>query len=233
MEDKLRRSNHDLEQFAYVASHDLSEPLRVISGFVELLSRRYGQRLDEEGERFIEFIVSGVERMQTLIDDLLAYSRAGRATLEPRDCDAAAVVSDLLRALRPELDARGVDVQVGELPTVKAEKSLLRQIFQNLITNAVKFSDTEESVVRIRAERIPGGWRFDVADNGPGIEPRYRERIFEMFQRLHGRDVAGSGIGLAIVKRLVERHGGRVWASDADPRGAVFSFTIPDRAAAS
>jgi signal transduction histidine kinase len=180
----------------------------------------------------MEFIVSGVERMQALIDDLLAYSRAGRATLEPRNCDAGAVVADLLRALRPELSARGVEMQVGELPTVKAEKVLLRQIFQNLISNAVKFSDASSPVVRIEAEHVPGAWRFDVSDNGPGIDPRYRQRIFEMFQRLHGRDVAGSGIGLAIVQRLVERHGGRVWVSEAEPRGAMFSFTIPDRAAA-
>jgi PAS domain S-box-containing protein len=233
MEDELRRSNHDLEQFAYVASHDLSEPLRVISGFVELLSRRYGSQLDEEGERFIDFIVSGVERMQTLIDDLLAYSRAGRATLDPREIDVAALVGDLLRALRPELEARGVDIQLGALPFVKAEKSLLRQVFQNLISNAVKFSDTEAPAVRISSERVPGAWRFEVSDNGPGVEPRYRERIFEMFQRLHGRDVPGSGIGLAIVKRLVERHGGHVWVSDASPRGAMFNFTIPDRVAAS
>ncbi|HLJ04101.1 MAG TPA: PAS domain S-box protein [Solirubrobacteraceae bacterium] len=233
MEDELRRSNHDLEQFAYVASHDLSEPLRVISGFVELLSRRYGSQLDEEGERFIDFILTGVERMQALIDDLLAYSRAGRATLDPREVDVAALVEDLLRALRPELEARGVDVQVGTLPSVRAEKSLLRQVIQNLISNAVKFSDAAAPVVRVSSERVPGAWCFAVADNGPGVEPRYRERIFEMFQRLHGRDVPGSGIGLAIVKRLVERHGGRVWVSDASPRGATFNFTIPDRVAAS
>jgi PAS domain S-box-containing protein len=233
MEDELRRSNHDLEQFAYVASHDLSEPLRVISGFVELLSRRYSSQLDEEGERFIEFIVSGVERMQALIDDLLAYSRAGRATLDPREVDVAALVDDLLRPLRPELDARGIEVQVGMLPTIRAEKSLLRQVFQNLISNAAKFSDAAAPVVRISSERVPGAWRFEVSDNGPGVDVRYRKRVFEMFQRLHGRDVPGSGIGLAIVKRLVERHGGRVWVSDASPRGARFNFTIPDRVAVS
>jgi PAS domain S-box-containing protein len=228
IEEELRRSNHDLEQFAYVASHDLSEPLRVIAGFVDLLARRYRGQLDEDADRFIDFTVAGVERMQALIDDLLAYSRAGRANVERREVDAAAVIKDVLWTLEPQLQARGARIEVGELPTVAAEPALLRQIFQNLISNAIKFNDSDEPVVEIRAERTGDGWRFDVVDNGPGVEARFAERVFELFQRLHGRDVQGSGMGLAIVRRLAERHGGRAWVSPAQPRGSVFSFTIPD-----
>ncbi len=228
VEEELRRSNHDLEQFAYVASHDLSEPLRVIAGFVDLLARRYRGQLDEDADRFIDFTVSGVERMQALIDDLLAYSRAGRVRIERREVDVGVVLRDVLWALEPQVRARGVRVETGEMPIVAAEEALLRQILQNLISNAIKFSDADEPAVEVRAVRWNGGWRFDVIDNGPGIELRHAARVFEMFQRLHGREVAGSGMGLAIVKRLTERHGGRVWVSPAHPRGSVFSFTIPD-----
>lgn len=230
MDEELRRSNHDLEQFAYVASHDLSEPLRVIAGFVDLLARRYRGQLDEDADRFIDFIISGVERMQVLIDDLLAYSRAGRARIAPRPLDTAEVVRDVIWALEPTLQEKGASIEVGELPTVRAEKALIRQVFQNLIANAVKFADAEPPRVRVSARRVPGAWRFDVEDNGPGVDPRHAERIFEMFQRLHGREVAGSGMGLAIVKRLVERHGGKVWVAPAPSGGSVFSFTLPDRA---
>jgi PAS domain S-box-containing protein len=229
IEEELRRSNHDLEQFAYVASHDLSEPLRVIAGFTDLLSRRYRGQLDEDADKFIDFIVSGVERMQSLIDDLLAYSRAGRGQLELRDVDAGAVVRDVLWSLEPQIEAQNVDVQVGELPMVRAERTALRQIFQNLVANAIKFSDSERPLVRIGARRTGSGWCFDIQDNGPGIEPRHAERVFELFQRLHGREVAGSGMGLAIVKRLTERHGGRVWVTPAEPCGSVFHVSLPDR----
>ena len=229
IDEELRRSNRDLEQFAYVASHDLSEPLRVIAGFVDLLARRYRGRLDEDADRFIDFIVSGVERMQALIDDLLNYSRAGRAHLERQPVDVGAVVRDVLWALGPLLQARAVDVDVSALPVVQAEKAMLRQIFQNLISNAIKFGDADHPAIRVGATQLPGGWRFDVQDNGCGVEPRHAERVFEMFQRLHGREVPGSGMGLAIVKRLTERLGGRVSVTAAEPRGSIFSVTIPDR----
>jgi light-regulated signal transduction histidine kinase (bacteriophytochrome) len=229
IEEELRRSNQDLEQFAYVASHDLSEPLRVIAGFVDLLARRYRGRLDEDADRFIDFIVTGVERMQRLIDDLLLYSRAGRGQLQRTSVDVGEVVRDVLWALGPQLRDREVEVDVAELPTVLAERAMLRQIFQNLISNAIKFGDPSRPWVRIRAVHQPGAWRFEVEDNGAGIEPRYAERIFEMFQRLHGREVPGSGMGLAIVKRLTERLGGRVAVAPADPKGSIFTVTIPDR----
>jgi PAS domain S-box-containing protein len=227
--EELRRSNRDLEQFAYVASHDLSEPLRVIAGFVDLLARRYRGRLDEDADRFIDFIISGVERMQALIDDLLNYSRAGRAQLERRPVDVGAVVRDVLWALGPQLTAHAVDVDVSPLPVVQAEKAMLRQIFQNLISNAIKFGDADHPAIRVGATQLSSGWRFDVQDNGCGVEPRHADRIFDMFQRLHGREVPGSGMGLAIVKRLTERLGGHVSVTAAAPRGSIFSVTIPDR----
>jgi light-regulated signal transduction histidine kinase (bacteriophytochrome) len=230
IDEELRRSNRDLEQFAYVASHDLSEPLRVIAGFVDLLGRRYRGRLDEDADRFIDFIVSGVERMQALIDDLLAYSRAGRVSLTRQPVDVGAVVRDVLWVLGPQLRAQAVDVDVSALPVVQAETTMLRQIFQNLISNAIKFGDPDHPAIRVRATRVRGAWRFDVQDNGAGIEPRHTERVFEMFQRLHGRDVPGSGMGLAIVKRLSERLGGHVSVGAAEPKGSIFSVTIPDRA---
>jgi PAS domain S-box-containing protein len=230
IDEELRRSNRDLEQFAYVASHDLSEPLRVIAGFTDLLARRYRGQLDTEADRFINFIVSGVERLQALIDDLLAYSRAGRGDIELQRVDTDALVREVLWSLEPQLTAKHVSVEVDKLPVVRAEPALLRQIFQNLISNAVKFCDSEEPRITVRAADVGEEWRFEIEDNGPGVDPRHAERVFEMFQRLHGREVAGSGMGLAIVKRLTERHGGRVWVMPASPRGSIFSFTIPDRA---
>ena len=175
-------------------------------------------------------IVSGVERLQTLIDDLLLYSRAGRGQTERRPVDVGEVVRDVLWALGPQLRERDAEVSVAQLPTVMAERGMLRQIFQNLIANAIKFGDPGRPYVQIRAEREPGAWRFEIEDNGSGIEPRHADRVFEMFQRLHGREVPGSGIGLAIVKRLTERLGGRVAVGPAAPKGSIFTVTLPDRA---
>jgi PAS domain S-box-containing protein len=227
-EDELRRSNEELEQFAYVASHDLSEPLRVIAGFIDLLARRYRGRLDEEADRFIDFTVSGVERMQTIIDDLLAYSRAGRAPLELVPVDTALLVQEVLQALASSIAERGASIEIGGLPMVWAEPTLLRQLLQNVIGNAVKFAALQDPRVRIAAVREPESWRFDIADNGAGVDPRHAKRIFEMFQRMHGREIPGTGIGLAIAKRAAERHGGSIWVAPAPGGGSVFRFTIPD-----
>jgi PAS domain S-box-containing protein len=232
-EEQLRRSNEELEQFAYVASHDLSEPLRVIAGFVDLLARRYEGRLDPEADRFIGFTVSGVERMQAIIDDFLAYSRTSRVALELVEVDTAGLVREVLQSLSASIAEHGTRVEVGGLPRVRAEPTLLRQLFQNLIGNAIKFADGSSSQVSISAVREQARWRFDVADNGPGIDPRYAKRIFDMFQRLHGRDVPGTGIGLSIAKRIAERHGGSIWVAPALGGGSVFRFTIPDRCEAS
>jgi PAS domain S-box-containing protein len=225
-ERELQRSNADLEQFAYVASHDLSEPLRVIAGFVDLLARRYEGQLDEEADRFIAFTVSGVERMQALIDDILAYSKAGRAELRLADVDTGELVEGVLADLDGLIEERGARVEVADLPTVWAEPVLLRQVFQNLIGNAIRFADEDAPHVRVSATSRRARWRIDVEDNGGGVDPAQTERIFEMFQRLHGRDVPGTGIGLAIAKRIVERHDGRIWVDPAPDGGSIFRFTI-------
>jgi PAS domain S-box-containing protein len=225
----LERSNADLEQFAYVASHDLQAPLRVVAGFVDLLRRRYRDQLDSDADKFIDYAVDGVERMQRLIDDLLAYSRLridGEKDLKPVDFNDT--VEDVLADLREEISESDARVSVGDLPTVKAEPSQIGQVFQNLISNAVKFSNTEAPEVEVSAERENGMWRIDIADNGIGIDPQHRERVFEMFQRLHTPDeFPGTGIGLAICKRIVEHHGGHISADSGPGGGTVMSFTLP------
>ena len=227
----LERSNRDLEQFAYVASHDLQEPLRKVSSFCQLLKRRYGGQLDERADQYIEFAVDGALRMQRLINDLLAFSRVGRTTsgFEPVDLHeiglAAAAQVEIQRA---EVDGR---IVVGELPRVQGDAALLRQLLFNLIGNGLKFRRPDvDPVVRVEARPSDEGWEFAVADNGIGIEPEYAEKIFVIFQRLHGRDMySGTGIGLALVKKIVEFHGGRVWLDTAprDEPGTVIRFTLP------
>jgi PAS domain S-box-containing protein len=225
----LERSNADLEQFAYVASHDLSEPLRMVAGFVQLLRKRYEGRLDDDADEFIGYTVDGVNRMQALIDDLLAFSRVGRGDRELTDVDAGAAARRARDALSAPLAETGADVEIGELPTVRGDERELGQLFQNLISNALKFHGDDPPRVRVTADAEDGGaeWRFAVADNGIGIEPRHAERIFKMFQRLHGRDAyAGTGIGLAICKKIVEHHGGRIWVEPNADAGSVFRFTL-------
>lgn len=231
-EEELRRSNEELEQFAYAASHDLSEPLRVIAGFVELLAQRYHDSLDAEAARFIDFTIQGVERMQAVIDDLLAYSRAGRVELDLSEVDTGRLIREVAESLFAVISERAATLETGELPVIRAEPTLLRQVFQNLIGNAIKFCDQQSPRVRITAQREGAAWRFFVTDNGPGVDPLHAEQVFMMFRRLHGREVPGTGIGLAIVKRIVERHGGSVRCEPATGQGACFSFTIPDETAA-
>jgi len=231
-EAELRRSNEELEQFAYAASHDLSEPLRVIAGFVELLGERYGERLDEEARRFIDFTIGGVERMQAVIDDLLAYSRAGRVELALCAVDVGALIREVADSLFAIITESAATLETGELPVITAEPTLLRQVFQNLIGNAIKFCEQGPPRVSVTSQREGAAWRFDVIDNGPGIDPAHAEQVFMMFRRLHGREVPGTGIGLAIVKRIVERHGGRIRCEPAPGGGTRFSFTIPDEVAA-
>jgi PAS domain S-box-containing protein len=226
----LRRSNEHLERFAYVASHDLSEPLRMVTGFVGLLRRRYEGQLDGEADEFIGYIVDGVERMQALIRDLLTYSRVGRAELQVAPVVMGEVVTRATETLAPAIEEAGAVIEVGTLPTLEGDPSQLNQLMQNLLGNAVKFAGEEPPEVRIDTERQEGGWRFAVADNGIGIDSRYRERIFELFQRLHSpEEYPGTGIGLAICRTIVERHGGSIWMEPRDGRGSTFVFTIPDR----
>jgi signal transduction histidine kinase len=225
---ELERANGELKEFAYVASHDLSEPLRTISGFAQLLAERYRGRLDPDADELIDFVLDGTERMRHLIDDLLAYSRVGSRPLELRVVDCFRVLA------RVDLDLRGIitesdaSIEIAELPTVRADPEQLERLFENLLSNAVKFRGPEPPRVRVFAERDGAEWRFSVIDNGIGIEPRQAERVFNMFQRLHARsEYAGTGIGLSICKRIVERHGGRIWVEQAEGGGSAFRFTIP------
>jgi light-regulated signal transduction histidine kinase (bacteriophytochrome) len=229
-EEELRRSNAELEQFAYVASHDLQEPLRMVASYTELLQRRYEGQLDERADKYIRYAVDGAKRMQLLISDLLRFSRL-TTQAEPRtETDVEELVARVVKtSLAAQIrDMDGV-VETGELPTVHADTRQLEQVFQNLISNGLKFrAEGRSPRVRIDAARRDADWLFTVRDNGIGIEQGYAERVFEMFQRLHpvGR-YAGSGIGLTLVKKIVERHGGTVWFESEPGRGTTFYFTLP------
>ena len=231
---QLARSNEELEQFAYVASHDLSEPLRAISGPISLLARRYRDQLDPEADQFIEFAVDGCRRMQAIIDDLLALSRAGRVDGELQQVDCNALVSGVVAGLGARIAETGATVRVDPLPTILSQPTQLGQVFQNLISNSLKFipPGVVPEVV-VSAERIGDEWDFSVTDNGIGIEARHRDRIFGMFKRLHSRaEYEGSGIGLALCKRIVERQGGRIGVdAPASGQGSCFWFALPITAA--
>lgn len=227
-EDELRRSNAELEQFAYVASHDLQEPLRMVASFTELLGQRYRGQLDEKADRYIHFAVDGARRMQRLVADLLAYSRVGSQGKPLLPVSSEAVVRRVLVILGATVQSTGATVEYGALPTVLADEGQLHQLFQNLLGNALKFRGQQPPHVRIAAQQVGDRWEFTVADNGIGIELQYADRIFQMFQRLHDRGAyEGSGIGLAIAKRILERHGGRIWLESELGRGTTFHFTIP------
>jgi light-regulated signal transduction histidine kinase (bacteriophytochrome) len=225
---ELARSNSDLEQFAYVASHDLQEPLRIVASFTELLGRRYKGKLDADADEFIAFVVDGASRMQSMINDLLAYARLGSKarSLEAVDCREvlALAVANLDSAVK-ESHAR---IATNPLPTVRANATELLQLFQNLIANALKFRGDRPPVVDVSARLVGTEWIFAVRDNGIGIAPEHVGRIFVIFQRLNPRDrYSGTGIGLAICKKVVERHRGRIWVDSEPGRGSTFSFTIP------
>lgn len=226
---ELRRSNAELEQFAYVASHDLQAPIRAVTSFAGLVSRKYAAQLDERGQAYLRPIVENGEHMKRLVDDLLAFSRLHTQQRAPEATASSAVLQAVLERLRPDLEALGAHVTVGPLPTVLADAPQLDQLFQNLLSNALKYR--REGVppqVSITAEREGSGWRFAVSDNGIGIEPQYFDRIFVIFQRLHGREqYEGTGIGLAVCKKIVERHGGRLWVESAPGQGSTFFFTLP------
>lgn len=226
---ELARSNTELEQFAYVASHDLQEPLRMVASYTQLLARRYKGKLDSDADEFIAFAVDGASRMQTLINDLLAYSRLGRRGGQMRPVDAEDVLARVFADLHASIAETGADVKCGPLPTLAVDPVQFGQLMQNLISNAIKFRTGERPRVRVTAERCGYAWRFCVADNGIGIDPSYSERIFQIFQRLHTRsEYPGTGIGLAICRKIVERHGGRIWVESQQGQGARFFFLIPD-----
>ncbi|HEY1973423.1 MAG TPA: ATP-binding protein [Pseudonocardia sp.] len=230
----LVRSNRDLEQFAYVASHDLQEPLRKVAGFCQLLQRRYSGQLDERAEQYIEFAVDGAQRMQQLISELLQFSRVGRSERQLSDVLLADVAVDALAELEPARLAASVggdqaEVTMGTLPVVHGDPVLLRQLLANLIGNALKFHRPDEAAsVRVDATPDPSGWLVTVADNGIGIDPKFAEKIFVLFQRLHAKQTyPGTGIGLALAKRIVEYHGGRIWLDTEREDGTTIRFTLP------
>ena len=228
VEDELRRSNEELERFAYVASHDLQEPLRMVGSYVQLLAKRYRGKLDADADEFIGYALDGALRMQGLIEELLAFSRVGTRGADPVPTDAGAAVAGALRSLKLAIEEAGATVTVGPLPTVLADPGQLEQVFLNLISNALKFRGSEPPEIQVSAERRDRVWELRVRDNGIGIEPQYFERIFVIFQRLHGREeYSGTGMGLAIVKKIVERHGGRIRVESAPGAGSTFAFTLP------
>jgi signal transduction histidine kinase len=231
---ELARSNAELQQFAYVASHDLQEPLRMVTSYVQLLERRYRGQLDADADDFIAFAVDGAARMQQLIKGLLVYSRVGTHAQPLQSTDCQVVLARALTDLQVAMDESDAVVTHDPLPTVMADATQLGQLFQNLVGNAIKFRDNRCPEIHVGAERREDGyWLFSVRDNGIGVEPEYAERIFLIFQRLHTRDeYPGTGIGLAICKRIVERHGGRIWVASEPGQGATFYFTIPDQSVA-
>ncbi len=227
-ESDLRRSNEELERFAYVASHDLQEPLRTVASYLQLLERRYRDALDDDARDFIDFAVSGARRMEQLILDLLAFSRVGTQGGEIVAVDVAGVLEESLHSLRAAVDASGATVTHDTLPTVLADRSQVQQLLTNLIGNALKFQGDAPPRVHVGARREGRFWRLSVTDNGIGIAPEYFERIFVIFQRLHGREAyPGTGVGLAICRKIVDRHGGRIWLESTPGEGAAFHFTLP------
>jgi signal transduction histidine kinase len=224
----LERSNAELEQFAYVASHDLQEPLRKVASFCQLLQRRYIGQLDARADQYIEFAVDGAKRMQALIDDLLAFSRVGRAERAPTLVSCAKALSQARVNLTNEIKKSGAVIEATDLPAVNAEFTLLTSLFQNLMSNAIKFRGEQPPVVWITASRRDDDWLFSVADNGIGIESEFADRIFVIFQRLHDRtQYAGTGIGLSMCRKIVEHYGGRIWLDTEYHEGAKFNFTLP------
>ncbi len=226
--DELAHSNAELQQFAYVASHDLQEPLRMVISYLTLLENRYGDQLDPDGRDFIKYAVDGGKRMKDLIDDLLAYSRVdtGRKAFESVDMNE--LVAKTLLLLRVPIEENQANVTVGPLPSIEADRSQIMQVILNLVTNAIKFHGQAPPEVHLTASAGPNEWTFSIRDNGIGMDMKYADRIFQMFQRLHTRNqYPGTGVGLAIAKKIVERHGGRIWVESEEGKGTTFFFTIP------
>jgi signal transduction histidine kinase len=225
---ELQRSNSDLEQFAYVASHDLQEPLRKVASFCQALEQRYRGQLDERADQYIEFAVDGARRMQILINDLLEFSRVGRGAAAREAVELEDVLEETRRLLSGPLRESGATIEHDPLPSVRGERSLLVSLLQNLLANAVKFRGAEPLHVRLAARREGGMWELSCADNGIGVEPEYAERIFVIFQRLHSKEAyEGTGIGLALCRKIAEYHGGRIWLDTDYDGGACIRFTLP------
>jgi two-component system CheB/CheR fusion protein len=224
---ELAASNAELERFAYIASHDLQEPLRMVSSFLQLLQRRYKGQLDQKADQYIHYAVDGAERMKALIMDLLEYSRVGSGKDSFEAVDTAVVMQEVGDVFREKIIAARAKVEIDPLPVVWGDKMQLMQLFQNLLSNALKYHSDRLPSIRIKASEEAGQWLFSVADNGIGIDPQFFDKIFIIFQRLHNKsDYSGTGIGLAICKKIVERHGGRIWVESRPGEGSTFYFTI-------
>jgi light-regulated signal transduction histidine kinase (bacteriophytochrome) len=227
--EELERSNSDLDQYAAVVSHDLKEPLNTVSNFLQLYKDRYKGRLDGEADEYIQFACDGAARMRTMIKDLLEYSRVTKKSTPFSPTDLNEVLNSALDNLKASIEGNGAKIIADALPTAMADASQMLQLFQNLIANAIKFRSNDPPRVEIHCRKSEGEWRFCVRDDGIGFEQRYAERIFLIFQRLHARSAyPGSGIGLAVAKKIVERHGGRIWAESQVGKGSSFYFTLPE-----
>ncbi|WP_306058245.1 sensor histidine kinase [Natronococcus wangiae] len=224
---QLEASNERLDQFAAAASHDLQEPLRMVSSYLQLVDERYADDLDDEAEKFVEYAADGAERMQVMVDDLLQYSRVETRgdPFEPVDLDAA--LDDALTDLQVRIEESNAEITADELPRVEGDSSQLRQLFQNLLSNAIEYSGDEPPRIHVSVERVGDEWKISVRDEGIGIDPEDQERIFEIFDRLHSREECeGTGIGLALCRRVVERHGGEIRVDSEPGEGSTFSFTL-------
>lgn len=225
---ELRRSVEDLQQFAYVSSHDLQEPLRTIIGYTQLIEQRYKDRLDGDASEFLEYITDAAHRMNALVRDLLSYSRVANAeNLYMQQVDINGVVAGAQLNLMRAIEETDAVITCHSLPTLLGDETQLAQLFQNIIANAIKFRGDQPARIDISAEERDEFWLFSIADNGVGIDPVYHERIFGLFKRLHGREIPGSGLGLAICRKIVEKHHGRIWVESEVGRGSVFFFTLP------
>jgi len=226
--EALRQSNEDLNQFAYAASHDLQEPLRMVALYSQLLQRKYGGNLDGDADQFISYVVGGAKRMELLLKDLLAFSQSGSASEGPPSAvNCEQVVERVLLNLQASIEQSSATVTCGPLPTVQAHEIQLLQLLQNLVGNAIKYRSAEPPKIHVTAQRRESDWMFSVQDNGIGIEPEYAQQVFGIFKRLHGQDYPGTGIGLAICQRIVERYGGRIWVEPNVGEGSLFCFTLP------
>ena len=228
--DELKRSNKELEQFAYVSSHDLQEPIRMVTLYSQLLERRYKDKLDDDADDFIEYIVEGAQRMKQLIDDLLAYSRVTSQAKEFENVNLETLLNTVISNLSVTIDENNANITHDPLPTISADPSQMGQVFQNLITNAIKFhgQKTPEIHISVQNQKYYKECTFAVKDNGIGIDPKHQELIFEVFKRLHTREeYPGTGIGLSIVKKIINNHGGQIWVESEPGKGTTFYFTIP------
>ncbi|WP_440763295.1 sensor histidine kinase [Natronorubrum sp. DTA7] len=225
---RLEDSNRSLEQFAYAASHDLQEPLRMVSSYLQLIEQRYGDDLDGDADEFLDFAIDGADRMRDMIDALLEYSRVDSEGDPLESTDLNAVLEDALTDLMVKIEEHDADIRAEPLPRIEGDPDQLRQLFQNLLSNAIEYNGTGTPEIRIGAEQVGSRWQLSVSDDGIGIESGDQERIFEVFQRLHSHEEhAGTGIGLALCKRIVERHDGRIWVESEPDEGATFTFTLP------